>query len=53
MRQGLRDVGVARYDAFGDLGGRLCVPAAIGDRIVISSVHTTRPAGRHRSKDAS
>ncbi|MDC5696692.1 DUF4446 family protein [Intrasporangium calvum] len=43
VRQSLRNVAVVRYDAFGDLGGRLSFSAAIvddlGDGIVISSIH--------------
>ena len=40
---GLRHVSVVRYDAFGDMGGRLSFSAAIlddsGDGLVISSIH--------------
>lgn len=40
---GLRHVAVVRYDAFGDMGGRLSFSAAIvdddGDGLVISSIH--------------
>jgi hypothetical protein len=43
VRQSLRHVAVVRYDAFGDMGGRLSFSAAIvddaGDGIVISSIH--------------
>ncbi|WP_353354730.1 DUF4446 family protein [Intrasporangium sp. DVR] len=43
VRQSLRNVAVVRYDAFGDMGGRLSFSAAIvddlGDGIVISSIH--------------
>lgn len=39
----LRNVAVVRYDAFGDMGGRLSFSAALldetGDGIVISSIH--------------
>lgn len=41
--QSLRNVAVVRYDAFGDMGGRLSFSAAIvddrGDGLVISSIH--------------
>lgn len=41
--QSLRNVAVVRYDAFGDMGGRLSFSAAIlddrGDGVVISSIH--------------
>lgn len=41
--QALRHVAVVRYDAFGDMGGRLSFSAAIvddlGDGIVLSSIH--------------
>jgi len=41
--QSLRHVAVVRYDAFGDMGGRLSFSAAIvddrGDGLVISSIH--------------
>ncbi|NNG38225.1 DUF4446 family protein [Flexivirga sp. ID2601S] len=40
---GLRHVAVVRYDAFGDMGGRLSFSAAIvddaGDGLVLSSIH--------------
>ena len=40
---GLRHLSVVRYDAFGDMGGRLSFSAAIlddsGDGLVLSSVH--------------
>lgn len=43
VAQGLRHVSVVRYDAFGDMGGRLSFSAAIvddsGDGLVISSIH--------------
>ncbi|MDV3221045.1 DUF4446 family protein [Intrasporangium sp.] len=43
VRQSLRNVAVVRYDAFGDMGGRLSFSAAIvddfGDGIVVSSIH--------------
>jgi hypothetical protein len=43
VRQSLRHVAVVRYDAFGDMGGRMSFSAAIvddaGDGIVISSIH--------------
>ncbi|MCE1178124.1 DUF4446 family protein [Actinomycetota bacterium] len=43
IAQALRHVAVVRYDAFGDMGGRLSFSAAIiddsGDGIVISSIH--------------
>ena len=43
MRQSLRNVAVVRYDAFGDMGGRLSFSAAllddIGDGIVLSSIN--------------
>ena len=43
VRQSLRHVAVVRYDAFGDMGGRLSFSAAIvddlGDGIVLSSIH--------------
>lgn len=41
--QALRHVAVVRYDAFGDMGGRLSFSAAIvddrGDGVVFSSIH--------------
>lgn len=41
--QSLRHVAVVRYDAFGDMGGRLSFSAAIvddrGDGVVLSSIH--------------
>ncbi len=41
--QALRHVAVVRYDAFGDMGGRLSFSAAIvddrGDGVVLSSIH--------------
>lgn len=41
--QALRHVAVVRYDAFGDMGGRMSFSAAIvddtGDGMVISSIH--------------
>jgi hypothetical protein len=43
VRPSLRNVAVVRYDAFGDMGGRLSFSAAIvddeGDGIVLSSIH--------------
>lgn len=43
LGQALRHVAVVRYDAFGDMGGRLSFSAAIiddgGDGLVISSIH--------------
>jgi hypothetical protein len=43
LEQSLRHVAVARYDAFGDMGGRLSSCAAIiddrADGLVISSIH--------------
>jgi Protein of unknown function (DUF4446) len=43
LGQSLRHVAVVRYDAFGDMGGRLSFSAAIiddrGDGLVISSIH--------------
>lgn len=43
VRQSLRHVAVVRYDAFGDMGGRLSFSAAIvddlGDGLVLSSIH--------------
>lgn len=43
VRQSLRNVAVVRYDAFGDMGGRLSFSAAIvddlGDGIVIEPIH--------------
>jgi Protein of unknown function (DUF4446) len=43
MRQSLRNVAVVRYDAFGDMGGRLSFSCAVvddeGDGLVISSIH--------------
>lgn len=43
IAQALRHVAVVRYDAFGDMGGRLSFSAAIvddhGDGLVISSIH--------------
>lgn len=43
LSQALRHVAVVRYDAFGDMGGRLSFSAAIlddtGDGMVISSIH--------------
>jgi hypothetical protein len=42
-RQALRHVGVVRYDAFGDMGGRLSFSAALfddeGNGLVISSIN--------------
>ncbi|MFW5470601.1 DUF4446 family protein [Knoellia sp. CPCC 206435] len=43
LAQALRHVAVVRYDAFGDMGGRLSFSAAIvddrGDGVVLSSIH--------------
>ena len=43
LGQALRHVAVVRYDAFGDMGGRLSFSAAIiddtGDGVVLSSIH--------------
>ncbi|MGG5260765.1 DUF4446 family protein [Phycicoccus avicenniae] len=43
MAQSLRHVAVVRYDAFGDMGGRLSFSAALvdddGDGLVLSSIH--------------
>ena len=43
IAQALRHVAVVRYDAFGDMGGRLSFSAAIiddaGDGLVVSSIH--------------
>ena len=43
IAQALRHVAVVRYDAFGDMGGRLSFSAAIiddrGDGLVFSSIH--------------
>ena len=43
LRQSLRNVAVVRYDAFGDMGGRLSFSCAVvdddGDGLVISSIH--------------
>ncbi len=43
LEQSLRHVAVVRYDAFGDMGGRLSFSAAIvddrGDGLVVSSIH--------------
>ncbi len=43
LAQALRHVAVVRYDAFGDMGGRLSFSAALvddaGDGIVLSSIH--------------
>ena len=43
ISQALRHVAVVRYDAFGDMGGRLSFSAAIiddrGDGLVFSSIH--------------
>ena len=43
LTQALRHVAVVRYDAFGDMGGRMSFSAAIvdddGDGLVISSIH--------------
>ena len=43
LTQALRHVAVVRYDAFGDMGGRMSFSAALvdddGDGLVISSIH--------------
>lgn len=43
IAQALRHVAVVRYDAFGDMGGRLSFSAALvddaGDGLVISAIH--------------
>ncbi len=43
LSQALRHVAVVRYDAFGDMGGRLSFSAALlddaGDGMVVSSIH--------------
>lgn len=43
LSQALRHVAVVRYDAFGDMGGRMSFSAAVvddtGDGMVISSIH--------------
>lgn len=43
IAQALRHVAVVRYDAFGDMGGRLSFSAAIvddaGDGLVVSAIH--------------
>lgn len=43
VSQSLRHVAVVRYDAFGDMGGRLSFSAAViddrGDGLVLSSIH--------------
>lgn len=43
LAQGLRHVAVVRYDAFGDMGGRMSFSAALvdehGDGMVISAIH--------------
>lgn len=43
IAQALRHVAVVRYDAFGDMGGRLSFSAAViddqGDGLVLSSIH--------------
>ncbi|MGB3827867.1 MAG: DUF4446 family protein [Ornithinimicrobium sp.] len=43
LEQGLQHVAVVRYDAFGDMGGRMSFSAAIiddrGDGMVLSSIH--------------
>ncbi len=43
LRQALQHVAVVRYDAFGDMGGRLSFSAAViddhGDGLVFSSIH--------------
>jgi hypothetical protein len=43
LAQALKHVAVVRYDAFGDMGGRLSFSAALvddaGDGVVLSSIH--------------
>jgi len=43
VAQALRHVAVVRYDAFGDMGGRLSFSAAVvddhGDGLVVSAIH--------------
>lgn len=43
LEQGLQHIAVVRYDAFGDMGGRMSFSAAIiddrGDGMVLSSIH--------------
>jgi hypothetical protein len=43
LEQALRHVAVVRYDAFGDMGGRLSFSAAVvddhGDGLVVSTIH--------------
>lgn len=43
IEQGLQHIAVVRYDAFGDMGGRMSFSAAIiddrGDGMVLSSIH--------------
>lgn len=43
IEQSLQHVAVVRYDAFGDMGGRMSFSAAIiddqGDGMVLSSIH--------------
>ena len=43
LAQALRHVAVVRYDAFGDMGGRLSFSAAVvddrGDGLVVSTIH--------------
>jgi hypothetical protein len=43
LEQALRHVAVVRYDAFGDMGGRLSFSAAVvddrGDGLVVSAIH--------------
>lgn len=43
LRQSLQHVAVVRYDAFGDMGGRMSFSAAVvddrGDGVVLSSIH--------------
>ncbi len=43
VEQGLQHIAVVRYDAFGDMGGRMSFSAAIiddrGDGMVLSSIH--------------
>ena len=53
LAQALRHVAVVRYDAFGDMGGRLSFTAALlddaGDGLVLTSIHG-RTEGRTYAK---
>ena len=46
VRQSLRNVAVVRYDAFGDMGGRLSFSAAIVDDLGDGIVHQLDPRPR-------